>query len=68
MYFYAGVQIGVGHKRILVLDLSKTEDARSSVVAVGVTVHAHFATGDQVPKLRDVVLYDWSDTSVMACV
>jgi len=54
---------GIGHKRILVL----SQNASQSLTAVRLVVQSHFATGTQVPTLRDISLYDWSG-GVEACV
>ena len=55
---------GVGHKRILLLAPyagNQTSD-RDTLVwrALRFVVKSHFATGSQIPALRDMVLYDWS--------
>ena len=47
---------GIGHKRILMLAL----DAR--LQGIRVVVQSNFAFGKQIPALRKISLYDWSDT------
>lgn len=44
----------VGHKRVL---LARPP---TGAKAIRVTVSSHFATAAQIPKLRDVTVYDWS--------
>lgn len=60
---------GIGHKRILAMTLppSNTETRGLSVTHVRVQVYSHYATGTQVPTLRDISLYDWSG-KVESCV
>lgn len=54
---------GVGHKRILLLGGGEL----ASVSAIRLVVGSHFATGEQLPALRGLTLYDWSG-SVESCV
>jgi hypothetical protein len=55
------VYTGIGHKRIVVIGA-----APASLSGVRVVVHSHFATGTQVPTVRDVELFDFSQTK--SCV
>ena len=52
---------GVGHKRILMLDVG------APLVGIRLAIHSTFATVDQVPTLRDMELYDWGG-DVERCV
>jgi hypothetical protein len=53
---------GVGHKRILMLDVG------APLVAIRLAVQSHYATGEKVPGLRDLAMYDWGAPEVEACV
>jgi hypothetical protein len=54
---------GVGHKRIFVLG----QPAGSRLFAIRLWVQSHYATGAQVPTLRDMSLYNWGG-KVESCV
>eukprot|EP00041_Stephanoeca_diplocostata_P031425 m.978381 g.978381 ORF g.978381 m.978381 type:complete len:539 (+) comp23956_c1_seq20:62-1678(+) len=61
---------GIGHKRILVLTAPQSNSdtgSQRSLTHVRVQVYSHFATGTQVPTLRDISLYDWMG-KVESCV
>eukprot|EP00040_Diaphanoeca_grandis_P029076 m.169306 g.169306 ORF g.169306 m.169306 type:complete len:509 (-) comp31560_c7_seq1:37-1563(-) len=60
------MMVGVGHKSIVVMG-PPTSPART-LTSVRVNVTSHYATGAQVPALRDVALYDWASADIMACV
>ena len=45
---------GVGHKRILMIQVSEP------LLGIRLMVESHFATGVQIPALRDMALFDWS--------
>ena len=55
--------IGIGHKRILLLNVKDSKQ----LAAIRMTVVSHYAHGPQLPTLRDVALYDWGG-SVEDCV
>ena len=59
----ANSMVGIGHKRILLLNVKDSKQ----LTAIRMTVVSHYATGTQLPTLRDVALYDWGG-SVEDCV
>lgn len=57
----AKLAAGIGHKRILMLAPS------TPLLGIRVVVETHFGTGEQVPALRDMALFDWGGKA-LGCV
>jgi len=51
----ACMYVGMGHKRVLVLGTLP-----NGLAGIRIVVHSHFATGDQIPTVRDLEMFDWS--------
>jgi len=50
--------VGVGHKRIVNIVLPVAP--ATSVTAIRLNVHTHFAMLDQVPKIKAIEVFDWA--------
>jgi|TARA_B110000902_G_C13760911_1_gene380555 hypothetical protein len=59
----AAALTGVGHKRILLLNVA----GGKLLAAIRMKVVSHYAVGTQLPTLRDLALFDWGG-NVEHCV